>query len=60
MLFAAPLALKGIALAGALYLRWLGYRNLRAGVSPAFAAAGGAVTAASVCRDAILTNLLPR
>lgn len=63
LLLAAPLALKGVALAGALYLCWLGYRNLRAaadrnlggeyGLTPA----GGASIAAT-CRDAILTNLL--
>jgi len=65
LLLAAPLALKGVALAGALYLCWLGYRNIRAatggagGISPvatATATAGSGVGA--VCRDAILTNLL--
>ena len=30
VLLAVPLALKGVALAGALYLCWLGYRNIRA------------------------------
>ncbi len=69
LLLAAPLALKGVALAGAFYLCWLGYRNIRAatgrdvmgesGISPvatATATAGSGVGA--VCRDAILTNLL--
>ena len=63
LLLSAPLALKGVALAGALYLCWLGYRNLRAaadrnlggesGLTPA-----GRASAAATCRDAILTNLL--
>ncbi|MDA0231782.1 MAG: LysE family translocator [Proteobacteria bacterium] len=65
LLLAAPLALKGVALAGALYLCWLGYRNIRAAtgrnmtgasaISPAAIADSGA---GAVCRDAILTNLL--
>jgi threonine/homoserine/homoserine lactone efflux protein len=63
VLLAAPLALQGIALAGALYLCWLGYRNLRAGATPAFAFVAGddrpvRFTAVGVCRDALLTNLL--
>ena len=66
LLLAAPLALKGVALAGALYLCWLGYRNLRAAADPNLngnggarrAGATGATGAAAVCRDAILTNLL--
>ena len=33
LLLAVPLALKGVALAGALYLCWLGYRNIRAGTA---------------------------
>ena len=33
LLLAAPLALKGVALTGALYLCWLGYRNIRAETS---------------------------
>ncbi len=63
LLLAAPLALKGVALAGALYLCWLGYRNLRAatdrdlGGEDGLTRAGPA-SAAAVCRDAILTNLL--
>lgn len=62
---AAPLALKGVALDGALYLCWLGYRNIRAamgrnmssesGISPAAIVGSGA---GALCRDAILTNLL--
>lgn len=67
LLLAAPLALKGVALAGALYLCWLGYRNIRAatgrnvmgesGISPV-ATAGSGIGGGAVCRDAILTNLL--
>jgi len=65
LLLAAPLALKGVALTGALYLCWLGYRNIRdatghntlgeVGISPA-AIAGSSIGA--LCRDAILANLL--
>ena len=63
LLLAAPLALKGVALAGALYLCWLGYRNLRAAATRNMADDSGlapvaGVGAAAVCRDAILTNLL--
>jgi len=60
LLLAVPLALKGIALAGALYLCWLGYRNLRGAAAPdqAGLARPGASGALTVCRDAILTNLL--
>ena len=63
LLLAAPLALKGVALAGALYLCWLGYRNLRAAAKGDMAGESGLapvakVGAGTVCRDAILTNLL--
>lgn len=63
LLLAAPLALKGVALAGALYLCWLGYRNIRPAADPNLGGTGGprragATGAAAVCRDAILTNLL--
>jgi len=63
LLLAAPLALKGVALAGALYLCWLGYRNLRVAADRNMAGAEGLPEmgtkgVGSVCRDAILTNLL--
>ena len=60
LLLAAPLALKGVALAGALYLCWLGYRNIRAAADPNLGGNGGPgrAGATAVCRDAILTNLL--
>ncbi len=63
VLLAVPLALKGVALAGALYLCWLGYRNIRAAAERNMAgeaslAPAGAASAAAICRDAILTNLL--
>ena len=62
---AAPLALQGVALAGALYLCWLGYRNIREGFRRD-ADDGGALNRArakpfrpgACCRDGILTNLL--
>lgn len=65
LVLAAPLALQGVALAGALYLCWLGYRNIREGfrrhtddgASLGHAPAKPFRPGAS-CRDGILTNLL--
>ena len=65
LVLAAPLALQGVALAGALYLCWLGYRNIREGFRRD-ADDGGALNRArakpfrpgACCRDGILTNLL--
>lgn len=61
LVMAAPLALQAIALAGALYLCWLGYRNIREAIgrsSGAIDMPAGHFRARAVCRDAILTNLL--
>ena len=61
LVMAAPLALQAIALAGALYLCWLDYLNIREAIgrtSSAIDMPAGTFSARAVCRDAILTNLL--
>jgi len=65
LVMAVPLALQAIALAGALYLCWLGYRNIREAVgreaSTGAAPDGSALKrfrGGTIWRDALLTNLL--
>ncbi len=65
LVMAVPLALQAIALAGALYLCWLGYRNIREAIgrqANSAAAPDGSLVrrfrGGAVWRDALLTNLL--
>lgn len=53
-----PVALQVIAVVGALYLAWLGWQSLRAGVMPMDDVRGRHVGPAKAFRDALLTNLL--
>jgi threonine/homoserine/homoserine lactone efflux protein len=59
LISATPAALQAIAVAGALYLAWLGWQSFRAGVLPLDSVAGAtAVIPAKAFRDALLTNVL--
>lgn len=54
-----PLLFRAIAVAGALYLGWLGYQGLRAGLlDPASLAGAVSVSRTRAARDALATNLL--
>jgi homoserine/homoserine lactone efflux protein len=65
LIAASPTLFRGVAIAGAAYLGWLGIEGLRGTAGPrglVAAPASGAlevpVPARKACRDAILTNLL--
>lgn len=59
LIAATPVALQAIAVAGALYLAWLGWQSFRAGVLPLNDVGGGtAVGRSKAFRDALLTNVL--
>lgn len=54
----SPLLFKTVAVAGALYLGWLGVQGLRGGGALSLQGSGPAVGAGKACRDAILCNVL--
>lgn len=54
----SPLLFRGIAIAGAAYLGWLGIQNLRAAQTLGLGRAVADVTPAKAIRDAALCNLL--
>ena len=60
LIASSPPAFAAVALAGALYLAWLGVQSFRGGVVPVGAETGGAplTTPWRACRDAVLTNIL--
>ncbi len=58
LIASSPLLFKGLAIAGALYLAWLGLQGLRDGAGIGIAADGPGRGVARALRDAVLTNLL--
>ena len=58
LIVAQPVLFRALAVAGALYLGWLGLQSLRAGTVSLQAQGRGSVGAAKTCRDGIMTNLL--
>jgi threonine/homoserine/homoserine lactone efflux protein len=58
LIASSPTLFRAVAVAGALYLGWLGWQGLRGGGVLAFGRTPSAVGAVKGCRDAVLTNLL--
>jgi threonine/homoserine/homoserine lactone efflux protein len=58
LIASSPVLFKGVALAGAIYLGWLGIQGLRGGGPLVLDGTAPSVGAAKACRDAVLTNLL--
>lgn len=54
----SPLLFRGVAIAGAAYLAWLGLQAFREGGLVTLDGARRPVSASKACRDAILTNVL--
>lgn len=57
LIAANPVALKVIAVIGALYLAWLGWQSFRAGTMAVGPATGDLVAPTKAFRDALFTNL---
>src|SRR5512134_3855277 len=58
LIAASPALFRGLAIAGAAYLGWLGVQGLRGGRAFAVDEARPPVSAGMACRDAILTTVL--
>ena len=58
LIASSPPLFRAVAVAGALYLGWLGWQGLHGGGILAFGKKRAAVGAIKACRDAVLTNLL--
>ena len=54
----SPLLFKTVALAGALYLGWLGVQGLRGGAAVSLQGTSPVVGTGKACRDAIVCNVL--
>ncbi len=54
----SPVLFKAVAVAGALYLAWLGIQGFRGGGAFSLNGERASIGAAKACRDAILCNLL--
>lgn len=58
LIVAFPVLFRAVAVAGALYLGWLGLQSLRAGTVSLQGQGRGSVGAAKAYRDGMMTNLL--
>jgi len=58
LIVSVPVLFRALAVAGALYLGWLGLQSLRAGSVSLQGHGRGPVSAAKACRDGMMTNLL--
>lgn len=57
LIASSPPLFRGVAIAGAAYLGWLGLQSLRA-ATPAIGDAGRPIGAGTAARDAMITNIL--